>query len=133
LGSYAFYNCPNLVTANIPTGITTLEPMTFAGCRKLTNTTIPSGVTSIKNRAFQNCKAFTSITIPSTVTELGGAAFSSCTGATTVNCLATNAPTISLGYYGSVFGNVAATELHVPVGATNYGSTYQGLTVVADL
>lgn len=133
IGSYAFYSCPDLVTANIPTGITTIESLTFGGCRKLTNITIPSGVTSIKNRAFQNCRAFTSITIPSTVTELGGAAFGNCTGATTVNCLATSAPTISNGFYGTIFGNVAATELHVPVGATNYGSTYGGLTVVADL
>jgi len=31
------------------------------------------------------------------------------------------------------FYYVAATEIHVPAAATGYGSTFDGLTVVADL
>jgi len=33
----------------------------------------------------------------------------------------------------NVFSGVLATDIHVPVGATGYGTTYGGLTVVADL
>jgi hypothetical protein len=63
------------------------------------------------------------------VTSIGSYAFALCSSLATVNCLATAAPTLgSFAFYG-----VASTEIHVPVGATGYGTTYGGLTVVADL
>jgi len=63
------------------------------------------------------------------VTSIGSYAFALCTSLATVNCLATTAPTLgSRAFYG-----ISATEIHVPVGATGYTSTYGGLTVVFDL
>jgi len=63
------------------------------------------------------------------VTSIGDDAFQGCSILATVNCLATSAPTLG----SNVFLNISATQIHVPVGATGYGTTYGGLTVVLDL
>lgn len=91
--------------------------------------TIPSSVTSIGSYAFQYNGNLESITIGSGVTSIGNYVFGSCSSLATIHCLATTAP--SLGSYA--FYSAAATEIHVPVGATGYGTTYGGLTVVYDL
>jgi len=63
------------------------------------------------------------------VTSIGGYAFWQCTSLATINCLATTPPTLGT----DVFDGVLAADIHVPAGATGYGTTYGGLTVVADL
>jgi len=63
------------------------------------------------------------------VTSIGDRAFEVCTNLATINCLATTAPTLG----SNAFNIVSATDIHVPAGATGYGTTYGGLTVVADL
>jgi hypothetical protein len=152
LGSSAFAYCANLTSANIPDSVTTLGGGAFDYCGSLTSVTIPDSVTSIGDVAFRRCGGLTSATIGNGVTTIGSYAFYYCTSLTsatigngvtsigsyafnystalsTINCLATTAPTLGTG----VFSSIAATEIHVPVGATGYGSTYGGLTVVADL
>jgi hypothetical protein len=86
-------------------------------------------VTSIGNYSFASCSSLPSITFPDGVTSIGSGCFYYCTSLATINCLATTAPTLGSG----VFSGTLTTEIHVPVGATGYGATYGGLTVVADL
>jgi hypothetical protein len=130
IGDYAFNDCTSLTSATIGNSVTSIEEGAFANCTSLTSINIPNSVTSIGYNAFDGCASLTSITIPNSVTSIGDFAFSSCTNLATINCLATTAPT--LGIF-SAFINIAATEIHVPVGATGYETTYGGLTVVADL
>ena len=153
IGNDAFTNC-NFTSVTIPDGITSLSTGIFKSCASLTSITIPDSVTSIGGYAFAYCSSLTSITlpinplftsigdnvflfcssltsinIPDSVTSIGSFAFAVCTSLATVNCLATTAPTLgSRAFYG-----ISATEIHVPVGATGYTSTYGGLTVVFDL
>jgi len=88
-------------------------------------------VSTIGNYAFSFCNELTSITIGSGVTSLGETAFGY-SPVTSLNCLATTAPTLAAqGSFGS--GSLMTTEIHVPVGATGYGTTYDGLTVIYDL
>ena len=129
IGSHAFRDCSSLTSITIPDSVTSIGSYAFFDCSSLTSITIPDSVTSIGNYAFIFCSSLTSINIPDGVTSIGDGAFYSCSSLATINCLATTAPTLG----SSVFNNVSATQIHVPAGATGYGSTYGGLTVVADL
>ena len=75
----AFYNCTNLVSVTIPSGVTTIGGAAFYGCTGLTRVSIPDSVTVIDWRAFQRCTNLTDITIPDGVTTIGYYAFSDCT------------------------------------------------------
>lgn len=81
---YAFYNCENLTSVTIPSGVTYIGNYAFGSCTGLTSITIPEGVTSIGERAFSYCTGLTSITIPESVTVIDFAAFHHCSGLTSV-------------------------------------------------
>jgi hypothetical protein len=129
LGSYAFAYCNGLTSVTIPNSITSISFYAFAYCNSLTSVTIPDSVTVIGAGGFKYCSSLTSATIGNGVTSIGFYAFGYCSSLATINCLATTAPTIAQ----FVFESVAASDIHVPVGATGYGTTYGGLTVVFDL
>ena len=129
IGSDAFLECSSITSITIPDSVTSIGDSAFSYCSGLTSITIPDSVTSIGNRVFEGCTGLTSITIPDSVTSIGDRAFEVCTNLATINCLATTAPTLG----SNAFNIVSATDIHVPAGATGYGTTYGGLTVVADL
>ena len=129
IGSNAFYFSTNLNDLTMSEGVTSIGSYAFYYCSGLTSVTIPNSVTSIGDSAFGFSANIASVTIPDSVTSIGSSAFMFCTSLATINCLATTAPT--LGSFA--FDDVATTEIHVPEGATGYGTTYGGLTVVADL
>lgn len=52
IGSYAFYNCPNLTSVVIPEGVTSIGDKAFEYNRNLTSITIPASVTEIGSMAF---------------------------------------------------------------------------------
>jgi len=109
-------------------GVTSIGSYCFA-YSSLASITLPinNNFTSITNGCFVGT-AITSITIPSSITSIGSSAFRFSSLAT-INCLATTAPTLG----SNAFYSISATSIHVPVGATGYGTTYGGLTVIADL
>jgi len=114
----------------IPDSVSSIGSYAFGYSSILESATLPNNVdfTSIEDSLFINT-SLTSITIPNSVETIGSQAFYNCTSLATINCLAINAPNL----FGTTFSGVAATEIHVPVGATGYGTTYGGLTVVSDL
>lgn len=132
IGSYAFrygfYSGNTQSHITIPSSVTSIGSNAFDYNGNITSLTLNSGLTSIGNYAFNQCD-FSTLTIPDSVTTIGDYAFGGNTSLATINCLATTAP--SLG--SSAFYYAPATEIHVPVGATGYGATYGGLTVVYDL
>ena len=154
IDSYAFYNCSNLTNINIlpssklssikndafascikltnftiPDGVTVIEYRAFTSCNSLTNMTIPENVATIEDHAFYYCTGLTNLTLGSKVTNIGLYAFRGCTALRSINCLAPIAPTLGNG----VFQEVNATQIHVPIGATGYDTTFGGLTVVYSL
>lgn len=79
IGDYAFYNCNNLTTIEIPSSITSIGDGAFSRCFGLTAIQIPSSVTSIGSSTFSDCSGLTAIEIPNSVTSIGEWAFSDCT------------------------------------------------------
>jgi hypothetical protein len=155
ISNYAFAYCSDLTSVNLPenNNYTKIEDETFRGCNSLTSVVIPSNITVIGLKAFRYCNSLGSITIPDSVTKIRfnafdgctsatsisigsgietieGGAFKNCNSATRVDCFATSAPTLlsTPNHF-----DVNTTEIHVPVGATGYETTYGGLTVVYDL
>jgi len=63
----------NLVSVNVPDGVTSIGDNAFYSCRALTNVTIPSSVTSIGVNAFNNCTALETITIDKPEGSIAGA------------------------------------------------------------
>lgn len=84
IGDYAFQACASLTSITIPSSVTGINNGVFASCFALTSIEIPSGVTSIGTSAFHYCYHLTSITIPSGVTSIGHSAFSSCEALTSI-------------------------------------------------
>ena len=127
--SAGYYFNSNLTSIYVGSNVTSIGSSAFGYCTALTSITIGNSVTTLGSYSFSSCVSLTSINIPDSVTSIGLSAFNGCGSLATINCLATTAPTIG----SNAFGDVAASDIHVPVGATGYGTTYGGLTVVADL
>ena len=83
IGEYAFYDCENLTSIEIPNSVTSIGDDAFTFCRSLTSIDIPNSVTSIGNFAFRNCTILTDVVIGNSVTSIGEWAFSE-TGLTSV-------------------------------------------------
>lgn len=73
-----------IVSLEIPKGVTTIGNLAFCNSRALMNLTIPEGVASIGYSAFEGCEGLTSLRLPSSVTSLGSSAFYGCTGLTSI-------------------------------------------------
>lgn len=126
-----FSECTSLQSIEIPNSVYRIDAGAFRDCTSLQSVTLPtnSSYTTVGNYCFGNCSSLLSIDIPASVTLLDNSCFAHCTSLSTINCYATSAPSTVI----DTFHNVAATEIHVPVGATGYGDVYEFLTVIYDL
>ena len=84
IGDYAFRNCTNLTSVEIPDSVTIIRFNAFNSCNSLSSITIPNSVKTIDQAAFPNCSSLTSITIPDSVTRIGTSAFHDCSALTDV-------------------------------------------------
>lgn len=78
IGNYVFYYCTNLVSINIPNGITRIGESSFENCSNLTSITFPSSLKEIEPGAFRGCVKLESLTLPDSVSILGNCCFSGC-------------------------------------------------------
>ena len=117
LGDYVFYDCSDLTSLTLPSGLTEIGYGAFYGCSGLTSITLPSGVTSIGKYAFSVCSGLTSITLPSGVTKIGNDAFYGCSGLTN---LTLPSGVTEIGY-AAFYGCSGLTNLTLPSGVTEIG------------
>ena len=119
IGKYAFYECTNLTSVEMPNSVTSIEAAAFDGCKSLTSIKIPNSVTSIGDWAFYNCKALTSVEIPNSVTSIGNVAFLSCKGLTSITFKGSTPPTFGNGVFDYVDKSI---PVYVPA---HRGETYK--------
>ena len=111
----------DIVTLNIPNGITKIKDYAFADCTSLTSVTIPNSVTSICSNAFNNC-GFTEITIPNSVTTIGIYAFNYCRNLTSVTI-----PNSVTSIDSNVFYRcISLTSITIPNSVTSIGNNAFG-------
>ena len=110
--------CSNIISVEIPNGVTNIGDGTFSFCGSLTSITIPDSVTSIGHNAFSDCSGLTSITIPDSVTSIGLQAFDSCRNLTSVII---GSGVASIGEYAFHFCR-SLTNVTIPNGVTSIGN-----------
>ena len=84
IGRYAFRQCSNLASVDIPNSVTYIGDQAFYNCSSLASVDIPNSVTYIGDQAFYNCSSLASVVIPSSVTSIGRYAFSWCSSLASV-------------------------------------------------
>lgn len=78
IGDYAFYDCNSLQSVTLGSKVTYLGDFAFSGCNNLDNLDLPSSLINIGNGAFEWCSRLTRITLPNKVEILGNNVFKNC-------------------------------------------------------
>ncbi len=118
IGSYAFYGCENLATANIPKSVKSIGDYAFNGCKGLTTMSVPDSVTSIGVYAFNGCRGLTKITLGNSLTQISNHMLYGCSSLTEVSIPA-SVMTISNYAFGECR---RLTNIRIPDGVTSIGA-----------
>lgn len=110
----AFYNLSDIISAEIPDGVTYIGRRAFAACINLAKVTIPQSVTDIGYYSFGFCGMLTRITIPSGVTEIKYGTFMGCAGLSRID-LSNGLTTIGERAFEECVG---LTEIDLPESVT---------------
>ena len=113
-----FKNCTTLVSAEIPSGVTTIGTSAFEGCTGLASIDIPEGVTTLGTSAFSGCSSLTSVTLPSTATSYASTVFLNCSHLNKIVIKRLTAPVMGTE---SFTGVAQVGTLYYPYGS-NYNS-----------
>ena len=78
IGDYAFANCRDLISVDLPEGIVSINECAFLECDSLTALSLPDSLTEISDSAFSLCHSLTDVELPDHLTTLGWNVFSGC-------------------------------------------------------
>lgn len=115
IGAWAFQDCVNLTSIEIPNSVTNIGVQVFMSCSNLTNVVLPEGITEITIHEFRSCRSLKSINIPSSVTSIDGWAFYGCRSLITMRVEATTPPTLQ----NTNAISSATTQIQVPAASVN--------------
>ena len=125
----AFESCINLTSINIPSSIKKIEYGAFSYCHSLKSVIIPEGLTTIADHTFYDCESLTSIVIPSTITFISPESFLECDNLKSVTV---KSPT-PIDLYNDTFEIYG--DLHVPAGskeAYSKAPIWKNFTIIED-
>lgn len=69
IGENAFKGCSNLITMEIPEGVTVISESAFENCTSLASVELPTSIVSIEGSAFSGCTDLTTITFAGTMEQ----------------------------------------------------------------
>ena len=121
IGEYAFYNCTNLVSVSIPNTVTSIGEYAFGQCASLQTITIPESVNNIDKVAFGQCYSLRSVTILGTIYNVGEWAFTQCTNLVDIFYFGDGTPNVATGKYGSFFECPATIYVKDATRHSNWG------------
>ena len=78
IGSYAFRDCSSLALTSLPDGITAIGMYAFENCSSLALTSLPNGLTSIETATFYYCSSLALTSLPDGITIIHDEAFEGC-------------------------------------------------------
>ena len=78
IGNYAFANCSNLQSIDIPDTVTEIGTDTFLMCTSLKDVQLSKNITKISYEMFYGCSSLIEFNIPQNVTSLEAGSFSCC-------------------------------------------------------
>ena len=85
IGNYAFQNCRDLVTVDIPATVTLIGNYAFDGCYNLERVSNGDDITSIGEYAFDGCTSLVGLNWGHSLTEIKDFAFTSCSSLASVD------------------------------------------------
>ena len=143
IGSYVFYNSPQLTEVSIPSSVThigssafglctqlesivlpdsvqVVEGSAFISCSRLKEITLSSGMKEIPDSMFMNCTALKNCVIPEGVTKIGEKSFGNCTGLESVH-ISNTVTSIGFQAFAGAFSKDCYTKLVIPESVTEVG------------
>ncbi len=118
IGQYAFYECRDLISIEIPDYVTSIGTYAFYYCNSLSSITFPEYLISVGDYAFRYCTQLSEVDMGNSVSSLGSYVFRDCTSLISV---AMPTSIISLGQ-GTFYDCTGIEEVILPNALTSIPS-----------
>lgn len=89
IGTYSFYNCALLISAELPDTMSAIDANAFRGCSALALASLPSALETVGQNGFYGCSALALAELPSALASTGLNSFYGCLGLTQITFLGT--------------------------------------------
>lgn len=129
VASRVFYDNDDIVTVNVPAGVTSIGAYAFANCSALTDVNFAenSSLTEICAYAFQSAYSLRNISLPESLTSIGASAFADCYALKVINIPAAVTDIHSSSFNGCYLAEVydlsADSVVNIPSALNVYTAT----------